>query len=233
MGNNFSNKLIELRITAMANLTDAPATVVLMLSPKYDEKSVSNITKQIFPIKLSREEGIMYFRRLTGKLQGSPIDLGVEGAFMKHYSIMIDSVVIKIINSRISAEIHVVDQNGTPHFYEDTTSSAVLLAYFKDAPIFVEEYLLQEASKSLKMNFVDEHGEKLSPESSEKILQNAISNGADPNNLDEGIRLLLSESSTELRDHLKDFAIEKEFYEWAAFLTKFHSEDESSTPNNE
>lgn len=221
------NQPVELRLSAMANLTDSPSTVVLMLSPKTTEEDAdpSGLIRHVFPIRLTRGEGAMYFRRLTAKLRQEESSESVEGAFMRHYGVMIDSVMIRVIRDRISAEIHVVDAQGSPLTYEDRVSGAVLLAFFCDAPIFVERFLIQEASKSLKMHFVDENGERLTPESGEQILQNVISSGSRPEEMPDGIKLLLANTTEEQRKHLKDFAIDRELYEWAGYLTRLRPDE--------
>lgn len=231
---NPSDQLVELRLSAMANLTDSPSTVVLMLSPRLMEGGTKgSLIHHIFPIRLSQGEGALYFRRLTAKMRGDLPTESVETAFMRHYNVAVSSVVIRVIRETISAEISVVDGGGAMLTYEDRPSSAVLMAYFCDAPIYVEKYLLQETSKSLKMNFVDENGERLSPESGERILQNAISSGMAPDDLPDGVKLLLSSSTEEQCQHLKNFAIDQELYEWAAFLTEFRPLDSGTTDKEE
>lgn len=227
------NKIIELKVNAMATMSESPTTVVLMLSPRYDEYGDdTKVIRQVFPVRLSREEGALYFNRLTTKLQEHQTRATVESAFLKHFGLMLDSVVLCIKEDRLVAEVFVQQGNAPMIQYVGRASECVVLAFLHDAPIFVEEHLLRQASKSLKMNFVDESGEKLSAESEEKILQNIISSGTDPDDLDDGVRLLLKGSTEEQLEHLKSFAIDKEFYEWAAYLTEIQPEDNDTDIEN-
>lgn len=222
-------RMVEIELGGIGNLSNDPGVVVLLLMPAGSALSpYPDGQVPVFPVPIDMFTGRLYLRRLYRTLRGLHMSSEVLAGYCRAVNITLDRVNIRLDESAVRTELEVSHSDGRQESLPVHLHRTVLAAVLNRIPVYVESSLLDRMAQNVRIQGADEWQDD--PATIERAqvhaLRELITSGATPDAMPDEQRWFLNNLDAEVLSALLDISVQAENFEWAAYLQKMKGDDE-------
>lgn len=226
-------EMVEMKVSGLGNLSHSEQSLVILLMPSDDSfNDQYNDGKQmVFPIAVPKVLSPLYFYKITSIYKLRPVQDDLIDYYSKITKSRLTHISIFSVHGQLKGIMHYKRDDDMPggHF-EVNLPNLVYTAIKHGLGIFIELELLIDASKTVKVSYLDggiADGQQQEAKGFE-LISNFILDGIRPDELNNK---QLEDNRSMLNTHeiseLFELAIQHEEYEWAEWIGHLEEGEEN------